>query len=890
MSFDKVQKYPEAVCQLPVYPYLDTIAGTLKNSASRFLILTAETAAGKSTAVPLALETVFPGKILISEPRRLAVTAVANRLAALYEELPGKKVGYRLRFDTKVSASTRIEIMTDGILTRIIQQDPGLDGISVIVLDEFHERSVYTDVTLAFLKDIMQLRDDLYVLIMSATIDTDKIVAYIGDSEKTPVFHVSGRKFPVSFEYRPFAHTDSSGDSFAVAAACADVVAEEILHPRCDVPGGAGSVLVFLPGIAEIRYCCSCLQNLLPAQAAEILVLHSSVPLEEQKRVLDSAGTGSDTGNVKNNGNNRRRVIVSSSVAETSLTVPDVTLVVDSGLCRINRFDIRTGMGRLVTETESVFSAEQRAGRAGRLQPGRCIRMWAEADRRITAFPPEICRSDNMPVVLECALWGATELSRISWLDEPSVAGWNAATRLLEAMGCIKNGTITEKGKIVLQFGVHPRAACVALSGVSGAVPVTARYAAASDAEYHSLYADLNRRLNRLSFRQRQICSIRFLSQNGTDDGQRQAAKNTMSRLQRVPVPNLKDDGSPGILSCAGDSPGGYDRNNCPSAGNKAGTENNAIYTAVALLAGYPDRLAVSMGSGLYQFPSGRTAVMDRETVQNRNLFPRWIVAPDVDAGERCGKIYAWEPVPDAVASSWLDERKEISVESVFETDSKNRRRLVTTEYSRYGKIILSSRPVSLPPEQIAIAVCSAVKAGGFNMLPFSEQAESFLLRARFRARYVRDADMPSEKLSEAALLDALDSWLLPFLPPGGKLDEQTVADALYWYCDGAKVDYDVPLQIILPNGKKRRIRYEQSAGDVIPVLETVVQDLFGCFETPRIAGVRVLLRLLSPARRPLQVTSDLAGFWRNTWPNICKEMKGRYPKHNWDYRIPVQE
>lgn len=802
-------------------------------------MLTAETAAGKSTAVPLALMEAFPGKILVTEPRRLAAVAVASRHAQLLCEPVGMRAGYRLRYDTCVSPATKIHVMTDAILTRMIQSDPALDGVSVIVLDEFHERSLHTDLSLAFLKEIMVLRDDLYLVVMSATMDAGRVAHYLGEGEAAPCFHVEGRRFPVEIGYRPAPVAAgrtllSGGNDLPLVDWCAQVVLEE-LHGSPPSGANTGSILVFLPGIGEIRRCQQLLEQAGAGELAHILLLHSSISLEEQRLVLDVEQRRDGASGSASKFPAKRRVIVSSSIAETSLTVPDVTLVIDCGLSRTSRFDPRTGMTRLVTEIESDFSAEQRTGRAGRLGPGRCIRLWSPVESRLANPPPEITRTDLVPVVLECARWGVQELGGLAWLDSPSTGGWAAARSLLQEMGCLhEDGSITELGRRVLELGVHPRIGCVALSGFPGAVELAARYGASDSAEQQRLQKDLHRRLS--------------------------------SQKKSV------------------------------AASGSVGDKDAAL----ALLAGFPDRLAKSCGEGNYQFPSGRTASLSHRTASSSpqqrlsgNAFPAWIVAVEVDAGATTGRIYRWEPLDAAAAENWLEEHATVQVELDVEDATG---KVVKCQIKRYGRLELERRRLVPDDSDVAAALCGQLRRRGFGSLPLSGQSQLLLVRARLwealrqpgslDAGAVPPGAVPPSQFSQEHLLERLEDWLVPFLGGQKKLSQEVVYQGLHWFCDGATLDRELPLSIILPNGKRRKLAYETIAGKVTPVLEVVIQDLFGCLETPRVAGIPVLLRLLSPARRPLQVTSDLAGFWQNTWPDICKEMKGRYPKHNWDYRL----
>lgn len=804
----KTQCWRDGVAELPIAASLDSIVTSLKNAPSRSLVLTAETAAGKSTLVPLALMEAFPGKILVTEPRRLAAVAVATRHSELLGEVVGQRVGYRLRYDTQVSAATRIEVMTDAILTRIIQKNPALDEISVIVLDEFHERSVHTDLCLAFLKEIMALRDDLYLVVMSATMDAEKVAEFLGDGESAPIFHVAGRLFPVEIRYCPPKKSQGGFvENTALWRTCVEAVLDELKNPWKQKDYGA--ILVFLPGIGEIRECSRLLDELGGAELAEILLLHSSISLEEQKKVLSSAGSG------------QRRVILSSSIAETSLTVPDVTVVIDCGLSRVSRFHHNTGMSRLVTEVESSFSAEQRTGRAGRLQEGCCVRLWSQDEKRLASPPPEITRTDLLPVVLECECWGVSNVDGLEWLDTPSAGGWNAAVELLQSMGCLDSqGSITELGHRVLELGVHPRIGCVALSGESDALRLAARYGSSDAVEEKRLFADLQRKVSPSSLKK------------ATGDSKEQSLS------------------------------------------------SDSLDSSLALLYGFPDRLAKLVGEGRYQFPSGRTAQLASRSpsqTPRASSLPQWIVGIEVDAGDSTGRILRWEPLASGPVEAWLQDH---STEAVELDVDDNSGKVVKHQVKRYGKLELERRRLVPDSCDVAQALCSQLRRKGFESLPLSPQSDSLLLRCNL-LREIKGL----QRLEKAALMDALEQWLLPFLGSSTKLTADVVYQGLYWFCEGSTIDQEIPLMLNLPNGKRRKLKYEIIAGKITPVLEVIIQDMFGCFETPVVAGIPVLLRLLSPASRPLQVTSDLAGFWDTSWPQICKEMKGRYPKHNWDYK-----
>ncbi len=775
--------------QYPITPYLDDICAALRNSPSRFLILTAETAAGKSTVLPLALLQNFSGKMIMTEPRRIAVLGVANRLAE--SATPGE-VGYKIHLENNITKETRLEVVTEAILVRQLQSDPALEDYKVVVLDEFHERSVNTDLALAFLKEAMLLRDDLFVVIMSATIDTKKLQEYLGDCGETPIFKVPGRQFPVQVLYEP--------EKSVVSAVREALSSFESVQYK--------NILVFLPGISDIRKAQDALleTGLFDENSDnELCILHSSISLEEQKRVLKET--------------TKRRVILSSAIAETSLTVPGVSTVIDSGLARINRLDINTGMEKLTTETESEFSAEQRKGRAGRLCEGTCIRLWDKHDPRVKELAPEILRADLVPLVLECSERGVYAVDGIDWLDCPSRAAWKESSELLRQLGMLKaDGRITEKGKAALTLGVHPRLAGIAL-------------------------ADFDSDKGRLSEEGRKLL-IQFSSYNRSSP---ELQRRFISDLER----RLKISGY-----------------------------KEKEKTDFLILCGYPDRLAKRTSEpGLepaeYKFAGGRQA-----RLYNKRA-PLWLCAPDVMAGDKEAVIFDLVELDEAKINEFLENHCEIRENCSFTQGI-----LQKFEQKCFGEIILSSKKIPVSDGDYAQAWVNEVKEKGLVCLPKDSRVENLLLRAEF---IEQQKETKSENQFESRLRDSVREWLIPFMGGKTNLTSTMVYDALYWYLNGAEIDKLAPETLILENGRRCKVKYEKQS-EIRPVIEIIIQRIFGCFTTPQICGKKVLLRLLSPASRPLQVTEDLEYFWMGAWVEICKEMKGRYPKHNWDYRVAEKD
>ena len=789
----------EEIQKFPITPYLEQICDTLKKSPSHFLVLTAETAAGKSTVLPLALLEHFSGKIIMTEPRRIAVLGVANRVDELTEK--PKEVGYKIHLESRITCETRLEVVTEAILVRQLQSDPALEDYNVVVLDEFHERSVNTDLALAFLKEAMQLRDDLFVVIMSATIDTKKLQRWLSlpkPPEEVPVISIPGRQFAVNVVYEP--------EKSIVSA-----VRQGIRYA-----GDSGNILVFLPGISDIRKAQEALletNEFSDDSENELCILHSSISLEEQKFIISPASP-----------DGKRRVILSSSIAETSLTVPGVNVVIDSGLSRVNRMDINTGMEKLTTEKESEFSAEQRKGRAGRLCEGTCIRLWEKHDVRVKDFPPEILRADLVPLVLECSERGIYSVEGIDWLDSPSVAAWTESVRLLQQLGMIKkDGRITEKGKAALTLGIHPRLAGIALMA-------------------------FDKSAGKLSIEGQELL-IKFSSYSRSSvELQKRFIIDLESRLKGCNCKDSQEDREFDFL----------------------------------ILSGYPDRLAkrtseAGVEPAEYKFAGGRQA-----RLYNRNAL-LWLCAPDVTAGEKEAVIFDLVELEEPKINDFLEKHSEIRQICSFTQGT-----LQKFEVKCFGEIVLSSKKIALSEGDYAQAWLTEIKEKGIDCLPFDAKCESLLMRAEFiEQQNLQDSEKEEDihnNLYSRLELNA-NEWLTPFLGGKNTLTASTVYDALYWYLEGAEIDRFAPEILTLENGRRCKVKYEKLAV-IQPVIEIIIQRIFGCFQTPKIYGKKVLLRLLSPASRPLQVTDDLEHFWTGAWVEICKEMKGRYPKHNWDLSI----
>ena len=816
----------ENLQNLPIAPFLTKICETLKNSPSRFLVLTAETAAGKSTAVPVALLKNFAGKILMLEPRRLAAVALADRISDLLCEQTGKTVGYTLSLESRTSADTRLEVITEAILTRRLQNDPLLEDVNVIILDEFHERSVHCDLALAFLKETMALRDDLFVIVMSATMDSKKTAGYLS-TPAAPVLTIPGRQFPVKIVYKDKISVKNAVlEEFNDTGNTIKQNERSLVQTNSNTAYRTDSILVFLPGIYEITKVRTELENTLSPQEAEICVLHSSVSLNEQKKNLSPVLKSSP-----------RRIILSSAIAETSLTVPGVTTVIDSGLVRVNKMNVALGMETLTTEKINQFSADQRAGRAGRLMSGKCIRLWNQFEPLKKELSPEILRCNLANLVLECAQWGSIKLNSFDWLDAPPLSAWNSNIKLLTDSGFLKDQKITQSGKYALSLGLDVRLGCALL------------------------YSKQSEHIQQ---------GIDFVLKSGqyknfSEQQKKLLSQNLIKRLEKCSF-----------------------------------TQKIQYSNAGLLLAGFPDRLAkkipqneqneVSVNRTIYQFPSGHKAFIE----SGFQSGPEWIVATEVNAGTSLAKIYTYEKVESNEIESWLKTHSTVTELVEFEENST---RLNKFKITKFGEIILKSIKLPSTQKDFGLALCNEIKHNGLKKIPANQKIMNFLCRAQFYAKHADDGLF--EKLENLKFTP--EEWLLPFIT-SDKIDEEIVFNALYYFLEGSKIDAEVPAILVLENGKKAKISYENRLNstyitlddfitnvrslNIEPVLEIIIQQIFGCFSTPKILGVPILLKLLSPARRPLQITDNLSTFWSGAWIEICKEMKGRYPKHNWDYKL----
>ena len=766
------------------------------------------------------------------EPRRLAATAIATRIAEVLGEEVGRRAGYRVRTAVRVSRDTVIEVLTEALLTRMIQQDPLLGGVGLVIIDEFHERSIHADLALAMALEVRRARPELAILVMSATLETEGVSRLLEPGEPSPssVLRCPGRSFPVQTLYQPLPPTRGWEEAFA------DGVSKLF-------DAGEGDILAFVPGAGEIRRVAGRLGGLL-AGRAEVLGLHGLLPLSEQRRIASRASQGGPAATAS------RRVIVSTSIAETSLTVPGIRTVADSGWSRISRFHPATGLDRLVTERVSRSSADQRQGRAARLGPGLCVRFWSEAEKIPVRAEPEILRSDLSGLVLECALWGAKEPGALAWMDAPPAAAWTQAWEVLRMLGLVTDSGPTDLGRTVAALGLPPRLGVLVFRGVERGSPALAAACAAllEERDSSGLTGDPDVRLR-----------LELLRAGGSANASWH--RSVMTETERIL------------------------RRTAIRAGT-AWTADEEAKVGNLLAYAFPDRLARREPDRTYRLVTGRVASLPsirgpgkahgaaRVPVASRAAAP-WICAPDADAGETAGLIRLAAPVdPDvvenvlaAVAEEKLEIRWEGLVPKAF---------LVR----RAGRIVLSERAARPAGSDVAASFLARLSRQGLGALPWNETTRALLARMRFFAGARPEAELGD--LSDAGLAARAKEWLGPFLTlHGGQVLNAAKLHSALQGIPGARAGQfraEVPESIVLPTGGRRRIDYDGDA----PAVEARIQEVFGLSQSPRVCGVPLTFRLLSPANRPLQVTRDLAGFWQSTYAEVRREMRGRYPRHFW--------
>ncbi len=817
---------------LPIESVLPNLRRVLADG--RHALLTAPPGAGKTTAVPLALldqAWLAGSRLVMLEPRRLAARAAAHRMAAMLGERVGETVGYRIRHDTNVGTRTRIEVVTEGILTRLLQHDPSLPGYGLVVFDEFHERSLHADLGLALTLEAHKLfRPDLRILVMSATLDCAAVSNLLGAA---PVISCEGRSYPVETRYltTPTDEPPSRIDRLVVQTV------------RRALAETTGSLLVFLPGLAEIRRAERQLAGMPLGPDVLVAPLHGDFDQEMQDRAIAPAPPGT------------RKVVLATSIAETSLTIEGVRVVIDAGLMRVARFDPRSGLNRLDTVGVTADSADQRRGRAGRLESGVCYRLWTAAQQATLAprRPPDILDADLAPLMLELALWGAADPAELSWLDLPPAGAVSQARDLLGRLGALdRDGRITAHGKRMASLGLHPRLAHMILAALPQRLGALACDVAALLAERDLLRwekgrhdADLRLRLDLLHGRSDHVGGATI--DRPARARALRAAQHWRAQLKLPP--------------------------------HEGGTDGLGTLLAHA----YPDRIAQRQPGreARYLLANGRGASFPEPEPLAQAPY---LVIADLDGTGHWSRIFLAAPIDiEAIETAQAEQLRDVDSVTWDEQAQAVRAR----RQRRLGGLVLNDRAIPRPDAaMIAAGLLHGIRHAGLGCLPWTDELRQWCARVRFVRRVAKTADDWPD-VSDAALLDRLEEWLGPSLDglttlaQVRRLDLTEPLQHLLTWRQRHELDRLAPAHLTVPSGSHIRLDYVSSD---VPVLAVRLQELFGCRETPRIAGgtLPVTVHLLSPAGRPVQVTTDLASFWASAYHEVRKDLRGRYPKHHW--------
>ncbi|WP_395279028.1 ATP-dependent helicase HrpB [Enterobacter bugandensis] len=789
---------------LPVAVVLPELLAALQHAPQ--VLLNAPTGAGKSTWLPLQIlkEGKIAGKIILLEPRRLAARNVAQRLAELLNEKPGETVGYRMRAETCVGPSTRLEVVTEGILTRMLQNDPELNGVGLVILDEFHERSLQADLALALLLDVQQgLRDDLRLLIMSATLDNERLRQALPDA---PVISSEGRAFPVERRYQPLPAHQRFDE--AVAIATADLLRQ-----------APGSLLLFLPGVGEIQ---RVQERLASRVGSDVLLcpLYGALSLTEQRKAILPAPAG------------QRKVVLATNIAETSLTIEGIRLVVDSAQERVASFDPRTGLTKLLTQRINQASMVQRAGRAGRLEPGICLHLTSaeQAERAAQQSTPEILQSDLSGLVMDLLLWGCPDPEQLTWLNPPPVVNLAAARSLLTQLGALEGERLTARGQKMAALGNDPRLAAMLVAAQGeDEIATAAKLVAILEEPPRGGSSDLGQAFSR------------------NQGNWQQRAQQLCKRL-----------------NCRGGSPDG-----------------DKIASLLALA--FPDRIARRRGlDGRYQLANGMGAMLDSDDALTRH---EWLIAPLLLQGSQSPDARILQAIAVDIDALTRTCPQLLQQSDIMEWDDAQGT-LKAFRRSQIGKLILGTKPLAKPSEEeLHQAMLNGIREKGLNVLNWTPEAEQYRIRLHCAAKWLPEYGWPA--VDDETLLATLEQWLLPqmsgvhSLRALKALDVKTALQNLLDWSLRQRLDSELPGHYTVPTGSRIAIRYHE---DNPPALAVRMQEMFGEATTPSIAEGRVplVLELLSPAHRPLQITRDLGAFWAGSYREVQKEMKGRYPKHVW--------
>jgi ATP-dependent helicase HrpB len=816
----------------PIEAALEDLHKALANNASA--VLQAPPGAGKTTCIPLYLLNsawLAGRKIVMLAPRRLAARAAARRMADLLQENVGQTVGYRVRLDSRVSAATRIEVVTEGVLTRMLQSDPSLEGVGLVIFDEFHERNLNADLGLALCLDMQGvLNKELRLLIMSATIETTPIAALLDDA---PVIACPGRSFPVETRYvgrhTPAFSSDALGDAVLSAA-------------RSE----SGSILVFLPGAAEIRQVARLLEKAGLGPDWIIAPLFGNLPRSAQDQAIVPAPDGN------------RKIVLATSIAETSLTIEGIRVVVDSGLQRVPRFDVRSGLTRLVTVSVSRASADQRRGRAGRIGPGICLRLWSHRIHHTlpAAHRPEILEADLAGLALELAIWGVDDPGRLRWLDPPSPGGFDSACRLLQTLGALDvDGRITDHGSRMVALPLHPRLAHMMVAADSPGQRGAACDLAALLSERDVIRFDPGRTDADMRIRLDLV----------------QAAR----RKRPIAYPDATVDFS-AVRRVVRTADHLRRRLGCSAA------ECDVASIGRLLAWAYPDRIARlrPAGRGKFLLAKGGGAVLDPVEPLAAEAF---LIAVELDGNRRNARIYRAATCDVDILMEQFAEQ--IQWAETVEWDPE-RQVVAARRDLKLGALTLRSEPLAAPDShQILAALLEGIRQQGLQCLPWTRALRHWQERVWFLRRLAQDQGQWPD-VSNGGLAKHLSQWLAPYLIGISRLRDLARIElkkalvSMLSYQQRQLLDELAPTHLKVPSGSRIPIDYSAD----VPVLAVRLQEMFGLAKTPAVAGGRqpLLIHLLSPAGRPVQITRDLAGFWQTGYPEVKKELKGRYPKHYW--------
>ena len=823
----------QPVSQLPIVSVIPKLQKTF--SAHRNVVLSALPGAGKTTQVPLALleePWMHSQKIIMLEPRRLAARSAATYMASLLGQQVGQTVGYRTRMDTRVGSDTRLEIVTEGILTRLLQKDPSLVEYNLVIFDEYHERSLQADLSLALCFQMQEiLRDDLRILIMSATLDCDAVSNLLGHA---PIINCEGKVFPIDTHYIP-ASPNSKLEPVIVNTI------EQV------VKNDSGNLLVFLPGAGEIRRVQKMLENANLGTHVIIAPLHGNLSQQAQDQAIQPTTT------------EYRKIVLATSIAETSLTIEGIRVVIDSGLMRVPRYDPRSGMTRLHTVKVSQDSADQRRGRAGRLAPGICYRLWSEIEQQhlLQRTSPEILGADLTSVALELAAWGISDPQTLTWLDTPPAGAFAQAQHLLKHLGAVDaTHRITVHGKKMVGFPLHPRLAHMILRAQDLGNEVLAIEIAAILNERDFLKRSATERNADLRLRVDRLHNPERSKHTGSID--QAFFKRALKVLEQL-------------------------KTRLHSSMRRSHGQYQAETVGLLLSFAYPDRIAQCQNRqhGYYRLSNGTSASFIEIDPLSKEEY---VVIAELDGTKPHARIYLAAPV----RREELEEHApELFHDIEFVAWDERKLTVQARKQRRLGELVVEDAPLPTPsPELLTTTLLQGIRQTGIDCLPWTKELRNWQARiAYIRKIEGEDSDWPN--VSNDHLLQILESWLAPFLSGMSRLSEvkrmklHGPLKALLTWKQQQALEQQAPTHITVPTGSRIALDY---CSQDIPILAVRLQEMFGQQDTPTIANGKghVLLHLLSPARRPIQVTQDLASFWKNGYQEVKKELKGRYPKHYW--------